>query len=79
MSQLPSRVFSGDTYGYFNYLSVIDIEGLNLRFMPIKYSYNTKKNIITAEFRQIYGNELTDIDYTKTIDYGKTVKPTITG
>jgi hypothetical protein len=78
MSPLPSRVFSGDTYGFFNYLSVIDIEGLNLQFMPIKYSYDSKKNIITAEFRQIYGNELNDISYIKTIDYGNTVKPTIT-
>jgi hypothetical protein len=77
MSQLPSRVFSGDTYGFFNYLSVIDIEGLNLQFMPIKYSYDTAKNIISADFRQILGNELNDISYVKTLDYGNTVKPTI--
>ena len=79
MSQLPSRVFSGDVYGFFNYLSTVTIDGLYGVFEPIKYSYNTKMNTISAEFRQIYGNELTDIDYKKTFDYGNTVKPTIKG
>ena len=79
LNQKPSRVFSGDIYGYFPYLSVILIDGLDGIFMPIKYSYNTKNNIISAEFKQIYGNELYDIDYAKTYDYGNTVKPTIRG
>lgn len=77
INQLPTRVFSGDVFGYFNYLSVILIDGLSGVFMPIKYSYNTKNNIISAEFKQIYGDEVLDIDYKKTFDYGNTVKPTI--
>ena len=79
MSQLPARVFSGDVFGYFNYMSVVDINGLNSKFMPISYVYDTKNNIINAEFKQIYGSELTDIDYKKTKDFGSTVKPTIKG
>ena len=79
MSQLPSRVFSGDVYGYFNYLSTVTIDGVDGVFEPIKYSYDTKANVISAEFRQMYANELTDIKYDKTFDYGNTVKPTIIG
>lgn len=73
-----SRVFTGDVYGYFNYLSVITIDNLDGVFMPIKYSYDTKNNIISAEFKQIYGDELLDIRYSGRVpDYGNTVKPTI--
>lgn len=74
-----SRVFSGDVYGFFNYFSRVLIDGVSGVFMPIHYSYDTKANIISAEFRQIHGGELTDIDYEKTLDYGKVVKPTIKG
>lgn len=74
-----SRVFVGDVFGFFDYLSRVTIDGLTGIFMPIKYSYDTKANVITAEFRQIYGSELIDIDYQLTYDYGETVNPTITG
>ena len=74
----PSRVFTGDVYGYFNYLSVITIDNLDGVYMPIKYSYDTKNNIISGEFKQIYGEELDDIKYSGRVpDYGNTVKPTI--
>ena len=79
LNQKTSRVFSGDIYGYFQYFSVIYIDGLDGVFLPIKYSYDTKNNIINADFKQIYGDELEDIDYEKTFDYGETVKPTIRG
>ena len=79
MSQLPARIFSGDVFGFYNYLSVITIHGLDGLFMPIKYNYNTKSNIINAELKQIYGDEVADISYKLTYDYGNTVKPTITG
>jgi hypothetical protein len=79
LNSLPTRVFSGDVYGYFNYLSVLTIDGLDGLFMPIKYSYDTKFNIINAESKQIFGDELIDIDYQKTFDYGNVVKPTIIG
>ena len=84
MSQLPAKVFSGDVFGYFNYMSVVTIDGFtsadgitNLKFMPISYSYNTKTNITSATFRQIYGDELTDIDYKPSKDKGNVVRPTI--
>jgi hypothetical protein len=74
-----SRVFSGDVYGYFDYLSRVTIDGLTGIFIPIEYSYDTKNNVISATFKQLYGAELTDINYEVTLDYGKTVKPTIKG
>ncbi len=79
MSASPARVFSGDIYGYMPYLSAITISGVTGLFMPLSYSYDTKANIISLKLRQIFGAELTDIDYEMTFDYGKTVKPTIIG
>ncbi len=79
MSPSTARTFSGDVYGFFDYLSVITLDGISGKFMPIKYSCNTKDNIIDMELRQIFGNELTDIDYKVTIDYGNVVSPTIIG
>jgi hypothetical protein len=60
-------------------MSVVTINGLSGKFMVIAYDYDTKSNIVSAIFKQIYGGELTDIDYEKTFDYGETVKPTIKG
>lgn len=77
MNQLPSRLFSGDVFGYINYLDVISINGIDGSFMILEYSYDTYANIIALVMRQIFGDELTDLDYTQTIDYGNTVRPTI--
>jgi len=73
------RVFSGDVFGHFYYMSIVTLDGLDGLFMTIEYSYDTMDNIINAKFMQIFGAELTDIDYKLTFDYGKTVKPTIKG
>ena len=77
MSQQPARVFSGNVFGFFPYLSRVQIDGLTGIFMPVGYSYDTYNNVISCEFREIFSAELDDIDYVVTLDYGKTVKPTI--
>lgn len=46
--------------------------------MPIEWSYNTKSNIVTLKLLEGFTTELNDIKYTLTLDYGNTVKPTIT-
>ena len=74
-----SRVFSGDCYGYVPYFSLITIENITGDFVPIKYSYDTINNITNITSKQVFGVELTDINYELTYDYGKTVKPTIKG
>lgn len=81
----PLRVFSGDVFGYIDYLSVISIDGLdNVLFMPIEYDYNAKTNITKLKLKQILNNQLpdstfSDIDYQLTLDYGNVVEPTIKG
>tara|TARA_R110002126_G_scaffold116466_1_gene255853 strand:- start:213 stop:2096 length:1884 start_codon:yes stop_codon:yes gene_type:complete len=81
----PLRVFSGDVYGYIDYLSVIAIDGIsNTLFMPIEYEYNAQTNITKLKLKQILNNLLPDstylgIDYQLTYDYGNVVEPTIVG
>lgn len=81
----PLRVFSGDVFGYIDYLSVITIDGLeNVLFMPIEYDYNAETNITKLKLKQILNNSLPDsvqsgIDYQLTLDYGNVVEPTIKG
>ena len=81
----PLRVFSGDVYGYIDYLSVIAIDGIsNTLFMPIEYEYNAQTNITKLKLKQILNNLLPDatysgIDYELTYDYGNVVEPTIVG
>jgi len=78
ISQIPTKIFSGDIYGYLHYLSVYEINNVPGKFMPIEWSFNTFSNITTAKGLEIFSPELYDIDYLKTDDYGETVKPTIT-
>ena len=81
----PLRVFSGDVYGYIDYLSVIAVDGIiNTLFMPIEYEYNAKTNITKLKLKQILNNLLPDstylgIGYELTFDYGNVVEPTIVG
>lgn len=79
MSPVPATVFSGDVYGFFEYLSVVSINTIDGLFMVTEFSYDSKANIISAKFVQIFGGELPDIEYEKKFDYGNTVKPTIKG
>jgi hypothetical protein len=78
ISQSAAKIFSGDAYGLVPYLSVITIDSLNGVFMPIEWSYNTKSNIVTLKLLEGFTSELNDIKYNLTLDYGNTVKPTIT-
>ena len=79
MNANTMRVFSGDVFGYLNYLSVITIDGRSGKFGVTKYSYDTKNNIISLEAKQMFADELTDLEVEKTFDYGNVVEPTIRG
>jgi hypothetical protein len=78
MCQKPAKIFSGFFLGYYPYISVLEINNIPGKLMPIEYSYDTFSNIGTHKLLQLYSDELTDIDYKLTLDYGSTVKPTIT-
>lgn len=72
-------VFNGDIYGYIPYLSKVLIDGVDGRFMPLYYSFDTLLNITSLTNVQGYVEEIDDIVYEFEIDYGNTVKPTIKG
>ena len=78
MSQKPQKLFTGDVYGFLPYLSVVTIDNVEGKFMPIEWSFDSKANITTVKLLEAFNGELTDIDYKYTLDYGNTVKPTIT-
>lgn len=74
-----ARVFSGDIFGFIPFLSIIEITDVGADFIPIKYTYDSLNNITNIESKQAFNDELTDVDYELTYDYGNTVKPTIKG
>ena len=79
MNQNTMRIFSGDVFGYFNYLSIINLDQRSGKYGVTKYSYDTKNNIISVEVKQMFADELTDLTSEKTLDYGNVVEPTIRG
>ena len=79
MGANTTRLFSGDIYGFFDYTSLVTIDGKSGVYGVTQYSYDTKSNIISVEFRQLFGDELTDLSTDKQIDYGNVVEPTIKG
>ena len=82
MYSKPLRVFEGDVFGYVDYLSVIEIDGINdVKFIPIEYNYDALNNITKLKLKQILndagGIGYSNIDYDVTFDYGNVVEPTI--
>lgn len=78
MYQKPQMVFNGDIYGYMPYLSVVNIDNLDGKFLVIEWSFNALMNTTSVKLLQLFGDELNDIDYKYTLDYGNTTKVTIT-
>ncbi len=77
IQQKPMIDFYGDIKGEMPYLSAITINNIQGKFMPIEWDYDTVKNVCTIRYLELYAEELDDIDYVFTFDYGNTVKPTI--
>lgn len=74
-----SKEFSGDIYGYIPHYSIVTINGLTGLYVFIEYNYDTASNITNCKLREVFGSELTDINYELTLDYGNVVRPTIKG
>jgi hypothetical protein len=80
LGQKPLKVFSGNIFGFLPYLSFLQINSINGRFFPIEYSYDTVNNQIKLKVLELYAEEIPDIMYKFSFDYGSgVVKPTITG
>lgn len=78
LQQKPQKLFTGDIYGFMPYLSVVNIDNLEGKFLPIEWSFDALKNTTSVKLLQFFGDELNDIDYKYTLDYGNTTKVTIT-
>ena len=81
MNFKPRQIFEGDIYGYMPYFSILAINNINGKFLPISYIYDTKNNIISLKSKEILNENFNDIDviYISSLDYGNVVKPTIKG
>ena len=77
IQQKPIKCFSGSFFGEIDYLSIIEINNVSGLFMFVEYSYDTDSNITTGKLQQFYIDEVADLNYALTFDYGKTVKPSI--
>jgi hypothetical protein len=76
----PIKVFSGSIYGQIPYMSVISINNIVGLFMPIEYDYDYKTNVSQVKLLQFYNDDIADIQYVVSPNYGNnTIKPTIKG
>lgn len=76
--QKPQKMFTGDIYGFMPYMSIVNIDNLDGKFFPLEWSFNAMTNTTSVKLLQFFGDELTDIEYKYTLDYGNTTKVTIT-
>ena len=80
MYSKPLQVFSGDIFGFFNYLSVFSINGLDGLFMATKYNYNAVENITSLELTEVLNPDIyNDIEYLPVKEYKEVIEPTIKG
>ena len=76
----PLRQFSGDIFGFVNYLSICTINNVTGLFMPIAYNYEALNNTTAITWQEVLNTDIiSDIDYQITFDYGNVVEPTIKG
>jgi hypothetical protein len=75
----PSKIFSGDVFGFVSFFSVISIDGLTGKYFPIECNYNALNNTTSLKLVEVFTDELLDINYSLTYDYGNVVEPTIKG
>jgi len=74
------KIFSGGIFGQLKYLSIININNIAGKFMFTNYSYDLRSNKMTAKLTQLYQDEVGDIEFLISPDYGNgTIKPTIKG
>lgn len=76
----PTYFVSGDVFGYFNPLKLLNLDLVNGRiFMMASYSLNTKTNVNSCEFMELRDGNNTGLTYEFAYDYGNVQKPTIIG
>lgn len=77
-AQKPSQVFSGSVYGKVKYPGSVSIEGVGINFIIKSYKYHSIRHVTELVLQETFVNSVTsDLNYTKTYDYGGNVSPTI--
>lgn len=82
MQNKPQKVFSGGVFGYLPSLSIISIDGLQGKFLPTEFNWDTKNdlcNFVLSEFFHTDDLDDSDVLYEKKYKRGKVIKPTIVG
>ena len=79
MAWTPRIMFEGDVFGFVPLFSVININNVKEKMLPVNWVYDAKNNITTIKSIELQNTEITDSDvlFSVTEDYGETVKPTI--
>lgn len=77
IAQRPAQIFAGSFFGYIPFLSILTINNIKGKFLAIDYNYDTFTNVGTVKWLELFNNDLPDIKYDFSLDYGNTVKPTI--
>lgn len=77
MFQRQRRKFTGNFYGYFDYLSVIEIVGITGKYVPTGMTFDFATNEGSFTLREIIADELPGITYELKPDYGNAIKPVI--
>ena len=76
----PMYYFEGDLYGYYPYLSTIQINNVSGVYQVSKYSFDTVRNVnknAFTEYATEYLTEGTDFTYKPTLDLGEVTKVSI--
>lgn len=79
MAWNPRYVFEGDVYGFISLFSVININNVKTKMLPVQWFYDAKNNITSIKSIELLNYDFTDDDvlFSLTEDYGETVKPKI--
>lgn len=82
MQNKPQKIFSGGVFGYLPSLSIISIDGLQGKFFPTEFNWDTKNdlcNFVLSEFFHTDDLDDSDVLYEKKYKRGNVIKPTIVG
>lgn len=79
ISPRPMIVFEGDIFGYISYLSLISINNINGKFLPIDYTFKTAENIIQLRLKEFSSDYLDagTFKVEREDDFGNETKVTI--
>ena len=75
----PRIMFEGDVFGFVPLFSVININNVKEKMLPVNWVYDAYNNVTTLKNVELLNYDFQDDEvlYAQTEDYGETVKPKI--